>query len=133
MKLTNGEIFVVENGLRLAVEELRKSAVKSLGLNTVVARNLKLVSDLCQTFRKEISEFMPDELRKLNEKKDQLSTDEIETKADLTKQYNAEVNKFLEDVSDVDFFKLNISMESLSNVELGYDTSNILQLILLGE
>ena len=134
MELTNGELFVVENGLRTAVDELRKSEYKSLVLNTIVARNLKNVAEVCQGFRQEINEFMPKDLKELNEKKEEeLSNEDKEKRAELMKEYNKEINKFLEVKTKFDFFNVNVPLESLSKIELSYDASNILQLILLGE
>jgi hypothetical protein len=133
MELTNGELFVVENGLRLAVDELRKSEYKSLVLNTMVARNLKNVSETCHGFRQEINEFMPKELRELNETEGELSEENLSRKNELQAEYNKEINKFLETKTNFDFFTVKVPLESLSKIELGYDASNILQLILLGE
>ena len=95
MKVTNGECFVIENGLRTAVNELVESKVKSLALNVIVSRNLQKLSELCESFRKEIREFMPDDLKLLNEKGEDLTDDEKVTKEELNKSYNAEINKFL--------------------------------------
>ena len=134
MKLTNGECFVIENGLRVAADELRKSTSKSLILNTIVARNLKIISELCQSFRESIRDITPDELKELNEKNvEELTEEESTKKEELTKELNVEINKFLETQTEVEFFKINFPLESLANIELGYDASNILQLILIGE
>jgi len=130
MKITNGECFVIENGLRTAVNELVESKVKSLALNVIVSRNLQKVSELCEAFRKEIREFMPEDLKELNEKGEDLTDDEKLTKEELTKTYNDEINKFLSEPGDVEFYKPNISIESLMQVELGYDSSSIISLIL---
>jgi len=134
MKLTNGECFIIENGLKQAVDELRKSTSKSLVLNTIVARNLKMIADLCQGFREQIRDITPDELKDLNEKKvEDLSEDEVLKKEELTKDLNVEINKLLQSSTEIDFFKINFPLESLVNIELSYDVSNILQLILIGE
>ena len=130
MKVTNGECFVIENGLRTAVNELVESKVKSLALNVIVSRNLQKLSELCESFRKEIREFMPDDLKLLNEKGEDLTDDEKVTKEELNKSYNAEINKFLSASGEIEFYKPNISIESLMQVELGYDSSSIISLIL---
>lgn len=132
MKITNGECFVLENGLRLAASELKESKVKSLTLNVLVARNLQKASELCESFRKEIREFMPAELRALNEKSELSEDDELNKKV-LSEEYNAEINKFLSEPGEISFYKPNISMESLAQVELGYDASSIISLILSDE
>lgn len=130
MKITNGECFVVENGLRTAANELVESKVKSLALNVIVSRNLQKVSELCESFRKEIREFMPEDLKDLNAKGEDLTDEEKLNKDDLSKAYNLEINKFLSEYGEIDFYKPNISIESLMQVELGYDSSSIISLIL---
>jgi hypothetical protein len=129
MKITNGECFVLENGLRLAASELKESKVKSLALNVVVARNLQKASELCESFRKEIRDFMPAELKVLNEKNELSEEDELKKKV-LSEEYNTEINKFLSEPGEICFYKPKISLESLAEVELGYDSSSIVALIL---
>ena len=130
MKITNGEAFVIENGLRVAVNEAVESKVKSLALNVIISRNLQKISELCETFRKEIRDFMPEDLKALNDKGEDLTDDEKSYKEDLNKSYNAEINKFLSESSEIEFYKPNISIESLMQIELGYDSSSIISLIL---
>jgi hypothetical protein len=73
---------------------------------------------------------MPERLKELNEKAEDISDDEKSEKEDLSKAYNAEINKFLSESGEIEFYKPNISIESLMQVELGYDSSSIISLIL---
>jgi len=128
MKITNTECFILENQLQNVITELRESKVKSLSLNVSVKRNLQKAADFCADFRKEIQEFMPTRLKELGEI-EKLSKKEEKEKEDLTKEYNVEINKFLQNTIEFDVFNSGVNMESLGNIELTYDTSNILDFL----
>lgn len=130
MKITNTECFILENQLQNVISELRESKIKSLSLNVSVKRNLQKASELCADFRKEIQEFMPVRLSELNI--GELDEKDTKEKESLTAEYNAEINKFLQGTVEFDVFNSGVSMEALSNIELTYDTSNILD-FLFGE
>lgn len=121
----------MENQLQTVISELRESKVKSLSLNVSVKRNLQKASELCADFRKEIQEFMPVRLKEVNEIEKPNKKEEVE-KESLTKEYNAEINKFLQNTIEFDVFNSGVSMEALGNVELTYDSSNIID-FLFGE
>lgn len=131
MKITNAECFILESQLQNVISELRDSKIKSLSLNVSVKRNLQKAAELCGDFRKEIQEFAPARLKELNEL-EKLSKKEEKEKEDLNTEYNAEINKFLQHTFDFDVFNSGVSLESLGNIELTYDTSNILD-FLFGE
>jgi len=131
MKITNAECFILENQLQNVVTELRDSKVKSLSLNVSVKRNLQKVLDLCGDFRKEIQEFQPVRLKELNELV-KLNKKEETEKEGLMTEYNAEINKFLQNTMEFDVFNSGVSLGGLANVELTYDSSNIID-FLFGE
>lgn len=131
MKITNTECFILENQLQNVITELRESKVKSLSLNVSVKRNLQKASELCADFRKEIQEFMPVGLKEINEA-EKLNKKEEAEKESLTKEYNLEINKFLQNTIEFEVFNSGVNMEALGNIELTYDTSNILD-FLFGE
>lgn len=131
MKITNAECFILENQLQNVVTELRDSKVKSLSLNVSVKRNLQKVLDLCGDFRKEIQEFQPVRLKELNELI-KLNKKEEAEKDGLMTEYNTEINKFLQNTMEFDVFNSGVSLEGLANVELTYDSSNIID-FLFGE
>lgn len=131
MKITNGECFVVENALQSTVAELRESKVKNLLLNVCIGRNLEKVSKITQTYRKEIQEFMPENLRELNSKSaEELIEDEKLEKEALTAKYNSEINEFLSKEMEIEFVKYDIDIKSLSGVDVTYDNANVISLIL---
>lgn len=131
MKITNGECFVIENALQSTVAELRDSKVKNLLLNVCIGRNLEKVSKITQTYRKEIQDFMPEALKELNEKpEDELLEDEKLEKESLKASYNADINEFLSKSMEIEFVKYDLDVNSLNGVELTYDNSNVVSLIL---
>ena len=131
MKITNGECFVIENALQSTVTELRDSKVKNLLLNVCVGRNLEKVAKITQTYRKEIQEFMPEKLKELNEKPEEelLEEEKLEKEA-LKNNYNSDINEFLSKSMEIEFVKYDLDVNSLSGVELTYDNSNVVSLIL---
>ena len=129
MEITNLELFFFEKALNDATNDLRTSKVKDLSLNVLVFRNLKIISELCDTYRKEIDAFMPDRLRELNQKAD-MSTDEIEEKASLSKEYNSEVNLFLSKKTNIEFYKGDVSPSALNGIEVNYDSSAVIGFLL---
>ena len=128
MKITNTECFILENQLQNVITELRESKVKSLSLNVSVKRNLQKAAELCADFRKEIQEFMPVRLKEINEIEKPNKKEEAE-KESLTKEYNAEINKFLQNTMEFEVFNSGVSMEALGSVELTYDASNIIDFL----
>lgn len=130
MKITNGECFIIENVLQAAVKDLRESKVRSLTLNFFVSTNLQKTSEICQTLRKEIQEFMPERLKELNETREDISDEEKQERELLGKEYNDAINKFLAEDIEVDFFKARIPLESLEGIELNYDSTSVLALLL---
>lgn len=131
MKITNTECFILENQLQNVIAELRESKVKSLSLNVSVKRNLTRAAELCADFRKEIQEFMPERLKELNAQEKLTKKEEAE-KESLNAEYNVEINKFLQNTMEFEVFNSGVSMEALGNIELTYDTSNIID-FLFGE
>jgi hypothetical protein len=130
MKITNGECFIIENGLTAAAKELRESKTKNLILNVIVSKNLVKISELCQLFRKEINEFKSVELVEIEKIEVELSNEDKTKKDELLKEFNTEINKFLAESSDVDFLVSDIKLSSLTGVEMEYDTSSIVGLML---
>lgn len=130
MKITNGECFIIENGLKSSAEELRESKSKNLVLNVIVSKNLLKVSDICQLFREEISKFKPEELVKYEKDENELSDEDKLIKDDILKKYNEEINKFLSESTDVEFIVSDIKLSSLVGIEMSYDTSSIVGLML---
>lgn len=134
MKITNGECFVIENALQSTTAELRESKVKNLLLNVCIGRNLQKVSEITASYRKEIQEFMPAELKALNEKsEEELTEEEKLQKTELTSAYNASINEFLSKSMTIEFAKFDLDLKSLAGVETTYDNSNIIALILSDE
>ena len=130
MKITNGECFIIENGLKSSAEELRESKSKNLVLNVIVSKNLLKISDICQLFREEISKFKPEELVKYEKDENELSDEDKLIKDDILKKYNEEINKFLSESTDVEFIVSDIKLSSLVGIEMSYDTSSIVGLML---
>jgi hypothetical protein len=131
MKITNAECFIIENQLQNVVSELRDSKIKSLSLNVSVKRNLQKASELCADFRKEIQEFMPARLKEINEL-EKLNKKEEAEKESLMAEYNAEINKFLQNTIEFTVFNSGVNLESLSNIELTFDSASIID-FLFGE
>lgn len=130
MKITNGECFIIENGLKSSAEELRESKSKNLVLNVIVSKNLLKISDICQLFREEIAKFKPEELVKYEKDENELSDEDKLIKDDILKKYNEEINKFLSESTDVEFIVSDIKLSSLVGIEMSYDTSSIVGLML---
>lgn len=130
MKITNGECFIIENGLKSSAEELRESKSKNLVLNVIVSKNLLKISDICQLFREEISKFKPEELVKYEKDENELSDEDKLIKDDILKKYNEEINKFLSESTDIEFIVSDIKLSSLVGIEMSYDTSSIVGLML---
>ena len=130
MKITNGECFIIENGLKTAAEELRVSKTKNLVLNVIVSKNLSKIADTCHLFREEIGKFKPEELIAYEKSDSELSDEDNLIKEDLLKSYNVEINKFLAESSDIDFLVSDIKLSSLVGIEMEYDTSSIVGLMI---
>jgi len=130
MKITNGECFIIEDGLTSAAKELRESKTKNLVLNVIVSKNLAKVSEICQIFRKEISEFKPTDLIGLEKVDIELSDDDKLKNDVLLKEFNEDVKKFLSEITDMEFLVSDIKLSSLIGIEMEYDTSSIVGLLL---
>jgi hypothetical protein len=130
MKITNGECFIIENGLTSAAKELRESKTKNLVLNVIVSKNLAKISETCQIFRKEISEFKSSDLIDIEKMEGELSEHEIAKKDILLREFNEEIQKFLAETIDVEFLVSDIKLSSLIGIEMEYDTSSIVGLML---
>ena len=78
-----------------------------------MARNLKIVSELCQTVRDQIRDITPDELKYLDErvtKNETLTDDETMKRTQLKSELDSEINKFLSTTTEVEFFKINFPL-----------------------
>lgn len=130
MKITNSEAFILEAQLNNVIGELRESKVKNLSLNVMVKRNLTKIAEICNDFRKEIQEFKPAELAELEAIEVELTEDQQKQKDELLKDYNGEINKFLSNTLEYEPFTSGVTLEGISSVELSFDSSNIIDLLL---
>lgn len=131
MKITNGECFIIENALQSTVSELRESKVKNLLLNVCVGRNLQKVAEITAAYRKEIQEFMPEELKALKSKaEDELTEEEKLQLETLNAAYNSEINEFLSKTMEIEFLKFDLDLKSLHGIDVTYDNANVISLIL---
>lgn len=131
MKITNAECFILESQLRNVITELRDNKVKNLCLNISIKRNMNGISDMCNDLRKTVHDFIPERLVQLKEQ-DALSDEEVEEKKLLDIEYNAEIKKFLDESFDFNVFNCGVKMEALSELELTFDSSNIIDFLFGG-
>jgi hypothetical protein len=128
MKILNSECFILESQLSNVVTELRESKVKSLTLNISVKRNLQKLSEICNEFRKDIQEFVPERLKELNTKTE-LTEEETEEKSKLDETTNAEINKLLQEPIEFTPFNCGVNVEALGDIELSFDATNIIDIL----
>jgi hypothetical protein len=88
------------------------------------------ISETCQLFRKEISEFKPEDLVKIEKIEGDLSEDDSKKKESLLSDYNKSINEFLGESFDMEFLVSDVKLSSLIGVEMDYDTSSIVGLLL---
>lgn len=129
MNFTNEDCFIIERILGEAASELRASHKKSIALSTLVARNLSEVNSLCAEMRKQIEASKPEELVELI-KKAELNDDDKSRKVTLETEFKKTVDEFIKQKSDPKFYTPKINLEDFEGVELSYDATSILDLIL---
>ena len=129
MELTNIELFFFEKALTNATSDLRASKVKNLSLNVFVFRNLKLVSEICDAYRKEIDAFKPERLVELNAKSE-LTEEETAEKKALAEDNDKAITEFLNKKTTIEFHSGDIDLSAMNGLEVNYDSSTVIGFLL---